>query len=345
MRSALATLVATAAPFETAIAAVKGGATLTASGVAVAQSDVSAALIRAMSYGVNVHVPSTREPDDVLIAVQSAIAELQRRVGLTAPAPGATVDDLIAALKALLGSAQPALPRLTVDASVDAVATPALANGDASLVADPELASDWMLDAAGVRAHVDSLVSAMHSCDAFGALQETPDRWRIVDPSAAGGKWSANLSAEELTKLPAPAMTLVMHADPAQTLKAGQQFSGLLIDEWVEVVPNAQAATSVAYQADAPAARAPQSILLGIAPNVAAGWDVESIVDLVREALDLAKLRTVDGETGAWIGRMLPAVLLPDGDATDVIAAPPFPLLQVDATILAAARMSVKELG
>ena len=42
---------------------------------------------------------------------------------------------------------------------------------------------------------------------------------------------------------------------------------------------------------------------------------------------------------------MLPAVLLPDGDASDVIAAPPLPLLQIDAAVLAAARAQIKELG
>ena len=91
--------------------------------------------------------------------------------------------------------------------------------------------------------------------------------------------------------------------------------------------------------------RAPQSILLGIAPDVHAGWDIDTLVDLASEAVDLAQLRTVDLETGAWLGRLLPAVLLPDGDASDVIAAPALPLLQVDAGMLAQQRLVTKELG
>ena len=72
---------------------------------------------------------------------------------------------------------------------------------------------------------------------------------------------------------------------------------------------------------------------------------LDIVVDLALEALSLAGLRTVDVETGAWLGRMLPAVLLPDGDASDVIAAPPLPLLQVDAEVLERGRATLKELG
>jgi hypothetical protein len=92
-------------------------------------------------------------------------------------------------------------------------------------------------------------------------------------------------------------------------------------------------------------ARAPQAILLGVAPDVTAGWNADIVVDLALEALSLAGLRTVDVETGAWLGRMLPAILLPDGDASDVIAAPSLPLLQVDAEVLESGRAILKELG
>ena len=109
--------------------------------------------------------------------------------------------------------------------------------------------------------------------------------------------------------------------------------------------PTPSRSTSVAYQAEAPSARAPQAILLGLAPEVSAGWNVEAVVALVLEAAELAALREVDLENGAWLGRLLPAVLLPDGDAKDVIAAPPLPLLQVDAEVLAAQRSKAKELG
>jgi hypothetical protein len=53
----------------------------------------------------------------------------------------------------------------------------------------------------------------------------------------------------------------------------------------------------------------------------------------------------VDAERGAWLGRMLPAVLLPDGDATDVIAAPPLLLIEADQAVMEQVRLQVKENG
>ena len=85
--------------------------------------------------------------------------------------------------------------------------------------------------------------------------------------------------------------------------------------------------------------------MLGLAPDVASGWTADAVAGIALEALDMAALRGVDGERAAWTGRMLPAVLLPDGDAHDVIAAPPLPLLQVEASLLEAARDKVKARG
>ncbi len=332
-------------PLDAAVTAIAGGATPAASGLASAQADASAALIEAISNGVVVQLPQAREPADILTSLYTAQSELTRRLAIAQPAPTAPTDDVIAAIKELLGSSQPALPLLTLDPAVSAVAVGGLTAGDSYLAADPDLASDWLVEVSGVRTHPSDLVAAVQSCDAMTALKGVADHWRIVDAAGAGTKWIGSLSSDELAKLPGPAATIVLHADSSATLAAGQRVSGLLVDEWVEVVPSALAATSVAYEADAPVARAPQAIVLGLAPNVAAGWDVETIVDLVRETVDLAKLRTVDSETGAWIGRMLPAVLLPDGDATDVIAAPAFPLLQVEVSMLEASRALAKEFG
>jgi len=182
LQTALDALQVAAAPFGTAVARAKDGASPDVSGIDVAQSSAVAALIQAMAYGVVVHVPSTREADDVLTAVRSAIAELQRRANLAAPSSTATTDELIAALKARLGNAQPALPRLTLEAGVGAVAAAALTRGDQHLQTDAELAEDWVTDAAGVRVQVDALLASLDSGDALSARGGSVelDRGRIA---------------------------------------------------------------------------------------------------------------------------------------------------------------------
>lgn len=260
------------------------------------------------------------------------------------PATGASADELASALRGLLGANQPAVPRLLIDTGTAAVAAAGLAAGDSFLAADPDLAADWLDDMAGVRASTGHLVAAIQGCDALTVGAGLTDGWRIIEPNGHQAAWTATLDATALAAV-GPATTIVLRAAAGAKLAAGSYVPVLLVDEWVEVVPEETAATSVAYQADAPAARAPQAILLGAAPDITAGWNADIVADLALEALSLAGLRTVDVETGAWLGRMLPAILLPDGDASDVIAAPPLPLLQVDAEVLERGRATLKELG
>lgn len=321
------------------VAATAGAATST--GMHAART----ALGTALQYGLVVQLPPKPGEDDVLQAVGSAASEIARRLAVPAPAADATADDLIAALKGLLGSAQPALPLLSLDATAATSAAAGLAAGDAFLAATPELASDWLIDAAGVRAGAGRLTAAVDGCEALAGATGLSAGWRILGwPAAAGATWSATLDFAALSAA-GPTATSVLWCDPALKLIAGDAVCGVIADEWGEVVPDPTAATSIAYQAQAPANRAPQAILLGLVPEVASGWTVEGVADIALDAVDLAAVRCVDAEHAAWTGRMLPAVLLPDGDAADVIAAPPLPLLQIDAGVLAAARAQIKELG
>jgi hypothetical protein len=305
---------------------------------------VRGALGAALAQGLVLQLPAAATPTDHLAALDGAAAELARRLALPAPAPGASADDLSAALKGLLGAGQPALPHLLIDAETAAAAGPGLAAGDGFLAADAELAADWLQDVAGVRAATGHLAAALHGCEALTAGAGLAGGWRIVEASGDSDAWTATLGAAELASR-GPVATVVLWAEGNVDLAAGSRLCGLLIDEWVEVVPQRVASTSVAYQAEAPSARAPQAILLGVAPDVVAGWDVDTVVDLVREAVELAGLRTVDAETGAWFGRMLPAVLLPDGDSSDVIAAPALSLIQINASLLEIMHAKAKQLG
>ena len=324
-------------------------ATLAAAGqnapsLATALSAARTALGAALAHGVVLQFDPAAAPADVLAVLGAATAELNRRLALPVPAAGASADELVGALRGLLGANQPAVPRLLIDTGTAAVTVAGLAAGDNFVAAAPDLAADWVDDVAGVRARTGHLVAALQGCDALTVGAGLPDGWRIVEPSGHQAAWTATLDAETLAGL-GPVATIVLRAAAGARLAAGSYAAGLIVDEWVEVVPFQTAATSVAYQAEAPVARAPQAILLGIAPNVSAGWNADIVVDLALEALSMAGLRTVDAETGAWLGRMLPAILLPDGDASEVIAAPPLPLLQVDVGILETARATLKGLG
>lgn len=110
--------------------------------------------------------------------------------------------------------------------------------------------------------------------------------------------------------------SFVVHAP--RPLAPGSPLAGLVVDDWVEVVPNRTETTAVSFNYDAPGAVAPQAILLAVSPDNRPLWTSELLRDTVVEALDLAKIRAVDQDALGEVGHFLPALYFsvnPAGDA------------------------------
>ena len=108
--------------------------------------------------------------------------------------------------------------------------------------------------------------------------------------------------------------------DVAGPYDGGSATIALVLDEWVERVPIRarrgagddapiveRRTTGITFNAMAPSARAPQAILLAIAPD-AQRWTGSSIVEVLEDTLDLARLRAVTLERTNGIARVLPAL-------------------------------------
>ena len=124
-------------------------------------------------------------------------------------------------------------------------------------------------------------------------------------PFDAADRW-VGLPPEEGKDVQAGKLSLVVHA--AATLKVDQPLCGLLVDEWVEVVPSSKETTAIAFQFNPPDACAPQSVLLAVPPIPDQPWTVASLHRVLLETLDLAKLRAVDAEALGEIGHYMPAL-------------------------------------
>jgi hypothetical protein len=94
----------------------------------------------------------------------------------------------------------------------------------------------------------------------------------------------------------------------AKRLDVKQPLAGLLIDEWVEVVPNSDETTAVVFQYDQPDAVPPQSILLAVPPDPDHVWTVFSLQQVLLETLDLARIRAVDPDILDEAGHYLPGL-------------------------------------
>ncbi|MFF0174177.1 hypothetical protein [Micromonospora profundi] len=224
-------------------------------------------------------------------------------------------DHDVARLQAVFGADFRVLPAFTL--ADPAGLTAALAASTDLQGGSPHEAGDWLADSAPVRAGADRLETVRGYAQAV-----RPDRYqdlRVAQlPYAPGDRWvGLRFGADR----PAGSR-LSMVVDAPATVDAAVPLCGLLVDEWVEVVPNEAETTGVAFHAETPGQAAPQAILLAVPADDAALWTRDALERTLVETLELAPLRAIDVATLGEVGQFLPALYFPfntDGEtaATD----------------------------
>ena len=124
-------------------------------------------------------------------------------------------------------------------------------------------------------------------------------------PYDADDRW-VGLPLKAGQSLPGGKLSLAVQS--AAPVDVRQPLAGLLIDEWVEVVPSATETTGIALQYDQPNAAPPQTILIAVPPEVDVPWTVWSLQQVLLETLDLARIRAVDPDALDEVGHYLPAL-------------------------------------
>ena len=104
---------------------------------------------------------------------------------------------------------------------------------------------------------------------------------------------------------------VVMNADIAIGTAADANVSGMLIDEWVEIIPNVSETTGITFNYDQPDAKAPNTILLAVTPQQTGKWNWDDLVETLNDTLEMAKNRAVEPEQleDTVFGQILPALL------------------------------------
>ena len=98
--------------------------------------------------------------------------------------------------------------------------------------------------------------------------------------------------------------------------------AGLMVDEWVEVVPNASETTGVVFQSNQPDSSPPHAILIAVPPMPAAAntWSEAVLAIIVQETLELARIRAVTPDLIQEFAQYLPALYFPLNAAGDTIS-------------------------
>jgi hypothetical protein len=250
--------------------------------------------------------------------VTARLVALDATVAAAVAEPLPDGDEQVAArhgtiLRALLGQAQPVLPRWSLAAPAPVSA--ALA-GRADLVGDDDtLPAAWLQRCALVRPELEAFAGLMMHAEASG--QDVAAQLGVVQlPHRPGAPWLARPFGDSGVP-PHGSVGVVIHS--WTSLNAARAFAGLVVDAWTETVPADTETTAVTFHYDAPGARAPQAVLLAVHPTRRPDkWSFDLLLDTVNEAVDLARLRTLSSAELTAMGSFLPALYLPDDYTHDV---------------------------
>ena len=278
------------------------------------------ALLKLGACGIGPAVPVSASGDDpaaiaALVRQGQALlkvsgARLDQFIALralpVATEPRARRDQLVKRMRAVFGDSFVVLPRFSFDAAGATELASALSASTQAQGGDALAANTWFARCARVRDGLARMGSCLQRAEVLGAGARL--NLSIAQlPFVAGERWVGLPPAAGAT-MPPSKLSLVVHTVGA--VNTTQVMTGLLIDEWVEIVPSTRETTAVAFQFDAPNSAAPQNVLIAVPPVPGQDWTTETLRRVLMETLDLAKLRAVDtGSLGA-AAQQLPGVYL-----------------------------------
>jgi hypothetical protein len=282
--------------------------TTAATGLPGAPDPVRKALLGASFYGVPGSIPLTSTGPDATLAGQAAsvAAVLTERLKKANAVTIATAQatDLTGVLGDVFGEDFVMLPRFSAPDA--ASLTTAFGQSAALVASDPQAPARWLTQLTHIRRAISRLDAAYSLATLLGAANAdltTPLLGQL--PAVTGDKW-LGLGIDP-TNPPAKGRVAFacMTAGNPLTMTS---YAGLLIDEWPERIPSTQENAAVAFHYEEPKARPPQTLLLAVCPDGRAYWDDDLLLGILQETLELAKIRSVDLNSVAEVGQILPAL-------------------------------------
>lgn len=224
-------------------------------------------------------------------------------------------------LKAVFGNDFAVLPRFKLETSAAKEFGKAMAASSSVQGVGPLAARNWFLKYARVRDPLSRLSIAVHLAEAVtGGIRLGLKVAQL--PFAEDERW-VGLPLEEGKPAAPGKLSLVIQSE--ENFDPSQPLSGLMVDEWTEIIPGSQETTGIAFQYNPPDSCAPQAILLAVPPKAGVDWSVSGLHRVLAETLDLAKLRTVDAQSLFETTQYLPATYMAfnaKGDAVSTDLAP-----------------------
>lgn len=283
------------------------------------QEHLLEAIAAATRAGAEFHLSTAT---DLLPIAETALLKVNEALAREAAIPpsdgnATAVDHAVSRIKALLGKDFPVLPVFNGGAPEFRELWESLADQRALLGGSPLSANAVQRQMRQVRPALAGLADGLEASELV--LGKAVPLMAAQLPHRPGARWISLPFGD--TPPQRVKASLLVHARGIDPARPPARISGLYIDGWTEVIPDEVARTGVAIHYDAPAVRAPQSLLLAVHPETRpASWTPAILLDTITETLDLARIRAVRPQDLAPLGMALPLLYLPENATGDVPA-------------------------
>jgi hypothetical protein len=149
---------------------------------------------------------------------------------------------------------------------------------------------DWLHGVARVREKMHHWENVVLLGDALGVAQHR-DLTPLQLPFASSDPWLA-LEIPDAHQITADRLLYTSHF--AEAFDRARPMCGLVLDEWVEVIPQTQETTGIAFQYDRPSCESPQAWLLALPAVRNGAWSWDELLGAVTDALESAKRRAIE---------------------------------------------------
>ncbi|HEX2309925.1 MAG TPA: hypothetical protein VHH91_04350, partial [Vicinamibacterales bacterium] len=290
--------------------------TLVKPGAAADAESLRTSLLGLAAFGVPSTVPAVAAGADaaaragLLMQATGVLKESKARVdriATLAASPAASDvrarrDQLLERLRAVFGASFVAMPLFTCGNAAELAGA---LGGSARVQGGDALAVyTWFTRTERVRDAVARFAAPLRGAEVLNIGERLNLRVAQL-PFEATDRW-VGLPTEPGKTVPPGKVSLVVQS--SGTVDPAQPLAGLVIDEWVEIVPSPTETTAITFQFNPPDACAPQAVLLAVPPVPGAPWTVADLHRVLIETLDMAKLRAVDSEALGELAQYLPAL-------------------------------------
>jgi hypothetical protein len=227
------------------------------------------------------------------------------------------VEKIEKALKVILGDSNLFLPLYQETNETNSTLAFLNQNNNGSLLNDAPAGSfpveEWIQGAARVRERVNdfelfTIIAGTYDLQNLDRFNLQPAQFPMNFDSTE--RWMA-ISVSSADKIRQNRLSMAVSYPPDFSTNSNR--TGLMIDEWNEVIPNQYETTGVAFHFDQPESKPPQCMILAVSPVIQGKWNYQHLLGIVNNTLNEAKMRAVDYEQigQTRFGQLLPAVVLP----------------------------------